>query len=308
MKRCYLVAAFVIVGSARLFAADDQITWIPSGFQLLPNAQGQVARVAAQGDSAEPSKPAAPAAAQVVVSAGRRVALVIGNSEYRSVPALANPGRDSEAVADALRQVGFQSVTLVNDATRDSMIGELRAFATAADTADWALIYYAGHGMEVEGLNYLIPVDAKLASDRDVPLETVSLGQFISSVDGAKKLRLVLLDANRNNPFANTMKRSAASSSSGRGSERVKPGAGMLVAFAAKHGQIALDGDGQNSPFASAFVKHVATPQIEINKLFIFVRDEVLATTKGRQEPFTYGSLPGGEKFYFVTTQAAGKP
>src|SRR5215472_241611 len=122
--------------------------------------------------------------------------------------ALTNPAKDSKAVADALRQVGFQSVTLVNDATRDKMVETIRAFATEADHSDWALIYYAGHGIEVGGSNYLVPVDAKLASDRDVQFESIGLEQIMSAVDGASKLRLVLLDACRDNPFANTMQRS----------------------------------------------------------------------------------------------------
>jgi uncharacterized caspase-like protein len=270
---------------------------LPDGSSQAPAKLATVAPAhslaVAQGDRPVP-------VAKVVIPPGRRVALVIGNSGYRSVPALANPGKDSKAVAEALRQVGFQSVTLVNDATRDKMVEAIRAFATEADHSDWALIYYAGHGIEVGGSNYLIPVDAKLASDRDVQFEAIGLEQIMSAVDGAGKLRLVLLDACRDNPFANTMQRSTASRSIGRGLGQVEPDAGMLVVYAAKHGQIAFDGDGQNSPFVSAFVKRITTPQIEIRKLFDLVRDDVMTATKRQQQPFTYGSVPGSEDFYFL--------
>ncbi len=211
-------------------------------------------------------------------------------------------------MADALRKVGFQSVTLINDATRDRMVEAIRSFTAEADHADWALIYYAGHGIEVGGVNYLIPTDAKLASDRDVQFEAVSLDQVMSAAEGAGKLRLVMLDACRDNPFANMMKRSTASRSVGRGLGQVEPDAGMLVVYAAKHGQIAFDGDGQNSPFVSAFVKRMSTPQIEIRKLFDLVRDDVMAATQRQQQPFTYGSVPGSEDFYSLTSDVAAKP
>jgi tetratricopeptide (TPR) repeat protein len=266
-------------------------------------AQAKVATVTpAQRQAAVQGEKPAPAT-KVVVPPGRRVALVIGNSQYRSVPALANPAKDSKAVADALRQIGFQSVTLVNDATRDKMVEAIRAFASESDHSDWALIYYAGHGIEVAGSNYLIPVDAKLASDRDVQFEAIGLEQIMNAVDGASKLRLVLLDACRDNPFGNIMQRSTASRSVGRGLGQVEPDAGMLVVYAAKHGQIAFDGDGQNSPFVSAFIKRITTPQIEIRKLFDLVRDDVMAATKRQQQPFTYGSVPGSEDFYFLTSE-----
>ncbi|HTO63579.1 MAG TPA: caspase family protein, partial [Bradyrhizobium sp.] len=247
------------------------------------------------------------AATKAAAPSGRRVALVIGNSGYRSVPMLANPRRDSRAMADVLRRVGFQSVTLVNDMTHDKMVEAIRNFASEADHADWAMIYYAGHGIEVGGLNYLIPVDAKLVSDRDVQFEAIALDQIMAAVEGASRLRLVILDACRDNPFSDVMKRTTAMRSVGHGLGQVEPDAGMLVVFAAKHGQTVFDGDGQNSPFVSAFVKRVSTPQIEIRKLFDLVRDDVMAATQRRQQPFTYGSVSGSEDFYFLTSEVAGK-
>jgi hypothetical protein len=139
--------------------------------------------------------------------ADNRVALVIGNSSYASVAALPNPKRDAEAVTAALRNVGFQSVTMIADAGRETLVKALGAFAREADGADWALVYFAGHGIEVGGTNYLIPVDARLVSDRDVSVEAISLDQIMTYVEGAKRLRVVILDACRENPFLAKMLR-----------------------------------------------------------------------------------------------------
>jgi tetratricopeptide (TPR) repeat protein len=247
---------------------------------------------------------------------GRRVALVIGNAAYKNVLELANPHNDAEAVARSLRNIGFDSVTLVSDATREKLVDSLRVFAEEADAADWAMVYYAGHGIELNGQNYLIPVDAKLAADRDVQFEAVPLAQVLAALDSAKKLRIVLLDACRVNPFMQQMRKTEptaavpldASSgnrivtrSIGRGLARVEVRTGpTLVVFAAKDGQAALDGDGPNSPFAVAMVQRIATPGVELNKIFRLVRDDVMEATAGRQEPYTYGSLPGREDFFFV--------
>ena len=233
-----------------------------------------------------------------VVSGEKRVALVIGNSAYRSVPALPNAGRDANAIATALRSVGFQTVDLEADLSREKLVDALHSFARLAEQADWALIYYAGHGIEIGGVNYLIPVDARLETDRDVQFEALPLDQVLATVEPAKKLRIVLLDACRENPFASQMRRTVATRSIGRGLARVEPEGGTLVGFAAKHGEVALDGDGNNSPFATAFIKRVAVPGVEISKLFRLIRDDVLGATGGKQEPFVYGSLPGDD-FYF---------
>ena len=141
---------------------------------------------------------------------GRRVALVIGNAAYKSVPALTNPHKDAEAVAASLRNIGFETVTLAADATREKLIDALRAFADEAEKADWAMVYYAGHGIEVNGLNYLIPVDAKLEADRDVQFEAVPLEQVLAALEGARKIKLVMLDACRDNPFAPQMRKTTA--------------------------------------------------------------------------------------------------
>jgi len=237
---------------------------------------------------------------EVVPDPGTRVALVIGNSQYRNVEFLPNPQRDAEAVADTFRKLGFQVLAPQNLT--------LQQFRTAVDAfeeevkkgADWAVIYYAGHGLEVGGVNYLVPVDAKLLADKDVKYEAMPLDDLLLAAGKAKKLRLVILDACRNNPFVPRMQKTMASRSIGRGFARVEPEAGTLVAYSAGDGQVAEDGDGEHSPFTQAFLKNVVQPRLEIGMLFRRVYDDVKAATHDNQEPATHYSLPG-ELFYFAT-------
>jgi tetratricopeptide (TPR) repeat protein len=240
--------------------------------------------------------PQAPAGATTT----RRVALVIGNGAYQNVHPLANPPRDARLVADALRAVGFQEVTLANDLTRDKFFDTLHAFALAAEKADWAVVYYAGHGLEIGGVNYMVPVDAKLAVDKDAETEAVALEQVIAAVGAARKLHLVMLDACRDNPFAPAMQRTIALKLVDKGLSNIEPGAGLMVVYAAKHGETAQDGKGIDSPFAIAVARDVKEPHIEVRKLFDIVRDDVWNSTKHEQQPFIYGSPPGREDFYFV--------
>jgi uncharacterized caspase-like protein len=212
---------------------------------------------------------------------------------------LPNPKRDAATIADVLRRTGFQSVTLANDLTREQMNDALKKFALESDNAEWSLVYFAGHGIEVGGQNYVIPVDAKLSADRDVQFEAVQLDRVLAATGGAKKLRLLLLDACRENPYATQMKRVVATRAIERGLSEVETDAGTLVVFAAKHGQVAYDGQGGNSPFVAALVQRMLTPQLEIRKMFDLVRDDVMAATGRRQQPFSYGSVPGNEDFYF---------
>jgi tetratricopeptide (TPR) repeat protein len=229
-----------------------------------------------------------------------RVALIIGNGAYKNVHPLDNPPRDAKLIADALRDVGFQTVTLSNDLTRDKFFETLKTFASAAEKADWAVVYYAGHGFEIGGVNYLVPVDARLAADKDAETEAVALEQVIAAVGGARKLRLVLLDACRDNPFAPTMKHTIALKLVDKGFSNIEPGAGFMVVYAAKHGETALDGEGVDSPFAVAVARDIKEPRVEVRKVFDIVRDDVWTASKHQQQPFTYGSPPGREDFYFV--------
>jgi tetratricopeptide (TPR) repeat protein len=233
--------------------------------------------------------------------AGVRVALVIGNSKYRAVDALGNPARDAKLIADALSRAGFANVRTLVDGTRDDMTAALKKFSADAANADWAVIYYAGHGIEYDGNNFLVPVDVKYIEDADIPKESIALDAVLNAVGPASKLRLVMLDACRENPFASELHGSAENSSVGKGLARIEPESGTLVAFATKHGHIATDGNGQqDSPFATAVVKRMLMPGIEINRLFRLVHDDVFASTNKEQEPFTYGQLPA-QDFFFRT-------
>jgi tetratricopeptide (TPR) repeat protein len=241
----------------------------------------------------------APATSAAVAAAppGRRIALVIGMSAYVNVPPLRNPASDARAVAEAFRHLGFAEVIEREDLTRAKLEETLKDFGDKASDADWAVIYYAGHGVEMNGVNYLVPVDAKLARADHVEDEAVTLTRVLSKAEAAHQLRMVILDACRNNPF-----RMAAAEgrtrSIGRGLSPVEPARGLLVAFAARDGTTADDGDTGHSPFTQALLANLETPGVDIRIMFSKVRDQVLARTNNVQEPFTYGSLPGRE-FYF---------
>jgi tetratricopeptide (TPR) repeat protein len=184
---------------------DEALTLFPALPEARRYRERAQAILAARPELAQPV-PAGPVAS----APDRRAALVIGNSAYRSVAFLPNPRRDAAAVADALRQVGFQSVELALDLDRDGMVKALRSFRDQADKADWALVYFAGHGIEIERVNYLIPTDARLIDDRDVKIETISYEELLRTVGGARALRLVVLDACRTNPFKDQMRRTIA--------------------------------------------------------------------------------------------------
>ncbi len=229
--------------------------------------------------------------------AEKRVALIVGNSSYQTVPQLANPSRDATAVAKMFRDAGFDTVdTQINVGNLDFKRA-IRKFETIADQADIAVVYYAGHGIEIGGVNYLVPVDARLASDRDADDEAIPLERLVSSADGAKRLRLIVLDACRDNPFVRVMRRERkmATRAVVAGLGKVEPtSTDTLIAYAAKAGSTADDGDGLHSPFTSAVLKNLTVPGLDVRLAFGRVRDEVLRVTASRQEPFVYGSLGGG--------------
>jgi len=240
------------------------------------------------------------AAAAFVLASGpafaeKRVALVLGNSNYQNVAPLPNPVNDSSKIAATLKDAGFDVVDSRRDLAAAETRRALRDFADRARDADIAVVYYAGHGIEVDGGNYLIPVDARLERDTDIYDEGLSLDRILIAIEPAKKLRLVILDACRDNPFARTMKRTVASRAIGQGLAKVEPTSpNVLIAYSAKAGSTAADGDGNNSPFTMALTHHLTKPGLDVRRAFGFVRDEVLKTTNNRQEPFVYGSL-GGE-------------
>jgi uncharacterized caspase-like protein len=168
-------------------------------------------------------------------------------------------------------------------------------------------VYYAGHGFEIGGVNYLVPVDARLKVDKDAETEAVALEQVIAAASGARGLRLLMLDACRDNPFAPAMQHTIALKLVDKGFSNIEPSAGFMVVYAAKHGETALDGEGADSPFATAVARDLKE-HVEVRKLFDIVRDDVWTATRHAQQPFTYGSPPGREDFYFATAAASAAP
>ena len=240
--------------------------------------------------------------------ADKRVALVLGNSAYQNVPPLTNPVNDAALMADTFKKAGFDLVELKQNLSVQETRRVLRDFADKSNDADIALIYYAGHGIEVDGSNYLIPVDARLERDNDVYDEAFSLDRILVTVEPAKRLRLVILDACRDNPFAQKMKKTLATRAIGRGLAKVEPASpNTLIAYSAKAGSTAQDGAGNDSPFTTALANHLTTPGLDIRRAFGFVRDEVLKTTNNRQEPYVYGSL-GGEDVPLVPNRSVAPP
>ena len=222
--------------------------------------------------------------------AAQRVALVIGNASYAHAPGLANPLNDAADIGGALGRLGF-AVTRLENAGYNALRRGLLEFQRAASASEIAVVFYAGHGIEVDQRNFLVPVDARLASDQDVEFEAVPLELVSRAVERASGLRLVILDACRENPFAVQMQRAGATRSIGRGLARVEPSGETLVAYAAKGGTVASDGAGRNSPYSEALLVHLEEPGLEVGLMFRKVRDAVVRLTGGRQEPFVYGSL-----------------
>ncbi|MGL4560656.1 MAG: caspase family protein, partial [Afipia sp.] len=199
--------------------------------------------------------------------ADKRVALVIGNSAYKSVTPLPNPAKDAAAIGAMLIKAGFEVIDAREDLPVADMKRMIRDFSDKVRDADIAVVFYAGHGIEVDGTNYLIPVDARLERDIDVEDETVSLDRIVRILDPAKKLRLVILDACRDNPFDRSMKRSLSSRAVERGLAKVEPSnPNTLIAYAAKAGSTASDGAGSNSPFTTALLKQLTVPGQDLRK------------------------------------------
>src|SRR3954447_2518080 len=231
----------------------------------------------------------------------KRVALVVGIGAYQSAPSLANPMNDARTIGESLRRLNFE-VDEVYDADFRRLTRAVREFGIKAQRADAAVVYYAGHGMQVGRENYLVPADARLERERDPLYEALPLELVLGEASQARKIGIVLLDACRNNPFVDRMSRSM--SIAGRGS--TAPGLARvdnvprntMVVLATKADQIAEDGSSDNSPFAAALLAHFQIPGLELSLFFRSVRDTVLRATDNRQEPFIFSSL-GAEPFYF---------
>ena len=195
--------------------------------------------------------------------AGQRVALVIGNASYAHAPSLASPFNDATDIGAALDRLGF-SVTPLANAGRAEMWDGLQKFGLAASASEMAVVFYASHGIEVDKRNFLIPVDASLQSDADVEFEAVPLDLVLRAVEGASNFRLIILDACRDNLFAVAMRRAGATRSIGRGLASVEPPGETLVAYAAKEGTVAADGEGRNSPYTTALLTHLEEPGLDV--------------------------------------------
>lgn len=225
-----------------------------------------------------------------IASAETKVALVFGNSKYLKAPRLINPPNDATDIEASLKRLGF-SVSTVLDANYDVMRRAVGEFTRRARGADYALLFYSGHGMEIGGENWLIPIDAELQSDTDAETQAINMKTAMLAVSGSKSLGLVILDACRTNPFLARMERTNRTRAVEPGFGRVEPGDNVLVIYAAKDGTTALDGSGHDSPFSEALVRHIETPGLEITQLFRVVRDDVMQATGRKQQPFVYGTL-----------------
>lgn len=227
----------------------------------------------------------------------KRVALVIGNAKYTHFSALANPDNDATSIAQALRDAKFDDVILASNLDFNGLKKALKNFSSQAVGAEVALVYYAGHGVEVDGINYLVPVEAELQRATDVEFEAIPLDLARTAVSSATKLRMVVLDACRNNPFK-LVKADGTRAGRTRGLRAIETKASEFIAYSAKEGTTANDGpeDG-NSPFATALVAAIAKPGLEVRLMFGKVRDDVMEATNKEQEPFTYTSL-GGESIF----------
>ncbi len=239
------------------------------------------------GGGAEPSRTLSVAAAQ---EKGGRIAIVIGNSNYPS-GALANPKNDATVMAGALKKLGFD-VELKLDATKADIDGMLRRFSGKAEKATVAALFYAGHGIQVGGSNYLVPIDANPRSEKDLKRDMVKMDDVIDDM-GDARVKLVFFDACRDNPLSRSFSRGGS-----RGMAAPVEATGTLISFATKHGNTAADGDGSHSPYTNALLAALEKPEgVEIEQLLRRVQQGVKAETKGQQEPWRYGSLDGD--FYF---------
>jgi hypothetical protein len=228
--------------------------------------------------------------------AERRVALVIGNSVYRNAPILVAPRRDALAMAAKFREAGYDAVEVETDVSVAQFKRAIAKFQDEASHSDIAVIYFAGYGLNIQGVNYVIPVDARLASGRDAGAEAITLEALASATDPAPRLRLVIVDASRSDPFMSSVKQqnAAAGQEAYRGLAEPEPKPGSLIAYAALAGLESEDGDGAYSTYASAMLHNLFTPGLDIRLAFGRVLVEVLKNSNKRQNPLVYGSLTGG--------------
>jgi formylglycine-generating enzyme required for sulfatase activity len=240
----------------------------------------------------------------------RRIALVIGNSAYRNAEELPNPRNDARAIGEALERLGFEVDTQL-DLTHTGLQDALREFGYQAESADVAVVFYAGHGIQVDNGNYLLPVDAMLRRERDLIYEALPLTLVMGEVAQARELGLVIVDACRDNPLAERLRQSLGPIRSrmvGTGLARMdNVPSDTMIAFSTRPGEVAVDGSGGHSPYTEALLRHIEEPGLELDLLFRKVRDTVLELTAQRQEPRTYDAL-GAQPFYFKEPRPNQRP
>ncbi|MGD9925611.1 MAG: caspase family protein [Pseudorhodoplanes sp.] len=262
--------------------------------------RGLMANVASKTTTAATQPPIVPAPAASAVQGGPRVALVIGNGKYRTAPELANPANDARDVSAALRALGFKVIEGY-DLDSAGMRAKIGEFGAAMQGAATTLFFYAGHGVQVAGNNYLIPTDARLERPSALSTEAIAVDTILSDMETEKRINLVFLDACRDNPLSRSLARAfgggARSAAVGQGLAQLNAGIGTLITFATSPNRIALDGTGRNSPFTAALLKHIHTPNLEVRTLLTRVRADVIRETNERQVPWDHSSLTG--EFYF---------
>lgn len=236
--------------------------------------------------------------------ADRRVALVIGNAAYGQAPTLKNPANDAADLARSLRDLGFEVIE-GHDLTHLDMLASVRRFTEALRGADAGLFFYAGHGLQVGGENFLIPVDAKLKLESDLDFEAIRLNLILRQMEREAKTNLIFLDACRDNPLTHRLAQSMGTRSTavGQGLAHVQSGIGTYIAFATQPGNVALDGQGRNSPFTSALLQHIDDGGKDLGGIMIAVRNDVIAATNGGQVPWEHHALTG--QFFFRPSQPA---
>jgi hypothetical protein len=225
--------------------------------------------------------------------ADKRVALVIGNGRYVNAPTLSNPPNDAHAIANALATIGFEVIQCV-DLDHDGMEKLLRDFLRRTSSAQVGLPFYAGHGIQVGGVNYLVPIDAKIRSVADLNFSAFDLDKVLASLDDPARANIIILDACRDNPFTVSFAANTRTTNAAAGlAAYTSLGTGSLIAFSTAPGRVAEDGNAANSPFTASLIKHIATPGIEVRQMLTRVRGDVALATNEKQVPWDNSSLRG---------------
>ena len=229
---------------------------------------------------------------------GRRLALVIGNSDYVSVPHLDNPKNDATAVAQHLHDLGF-SVTLALNLDKAKFEEEVRKFAGSLDGAQAAVVFYAGHGLQIDGRNYMVPIDADVSNEADLPFQLVAVDIALQQLASQRITTIVILDACRNNPLANKLAKAInkRANALGQGLASIYASADTLISFSTQPGNVALDGDGPDSPFTEALLKHIDVANVDVLSVLRDVRRDVVTHTNEHQVPWETSSLL--DEFFF---------